>query len=85
MKRYRAKPIEIEALLWQGDLSDVPQEWTDYIVTYDTDTGVLFTRTLQGPAAAEPGEHYLIPNLDEYEVYPVVASVFHRRYEAVPE
>jgi hypothetical protein len=83
MKRYRAKPIEIEALLWQGDMADLPQEWLTHVVTYEVDTGVLFTKTLQGPAAAEPGQHYLIANLDENEVYPVVVSVFERRYEAL--
>lgn len=91
MKRYRARPIEIEALLWVGEYADVPQEWIDrkLIVRYDAATGALFTRTLQGPSRADVGAHYLIPNLqpqpdpNKDEVYPVSRAVFVRRYEEI--
>ena len=85
MKRYRARPIEIEALLWQGNLDDLPQEWIDQglVISFEVDTHALFTKTLQGPSRAEVGRHYLVPNLDEDEVYPVAVSVFERRYEEI--
>jgi hypothetical protein len=85
MKRYRARPIEIEALLWQGDLEDLPQEWLDreLVISFEVDTNALFTKTLQGPGRAEVGRHYLIPNLDEGEVYPVRRDIFERRYEEI--
>lgn len=85
--RYKARPAEVEAIEWRGDLNDLPQEWRDAeFFDVDDDTGRLIVPTIQGPSTAEIGWFVAHspagPGLPE-EFYPIESTRFHQRWEAI--
>lgn len=83
--RYRAKPLEIDAVLWTGDWDALPVEWQINPRVTRSENGEVILRTVQGPAIATAGEFYLVDNPDFRETYPVPVAIFERRYEVVDE
>jgi hypothetical protein len=81
--RYRSKPVEIDAVPWYGALAGLPGEW---IATgkfeHRPGTGEVVISTLEGPARAEAGEHYIVRGTVG-EFYPVRRDIFEAKYEAV--
>lgn len=80
--RYRAKPLEVEAMLWPGDFAYIPHEWVESDRLRLEPGGTLLIETLEGPARAKAGEHYLVRGTVG-EFYPVRRDIFEAKYEAV--
>ena len=93
MPRFRKKPVEVEAVLWDGtNIEDVlalvefdklPND-VPYVkpgVVHVVPTGELEIPTLEGTMTASAGD-WIIRGV-EGEVYPVKPSIFDATYEAV--
>lgn len=84
--RYRKKPVEIEAVFFNGEMEDMPlwlQENKDFqIIT--TKSGVpthATIETLEGKMTAQLGD-YIISGV-EGEIYPCKPNIFEMTYEKV--
>lgn len=79
IKRYRKKPVVIEA--WQNldDNGPVP-EWADF---GRESGGVILIETLEGVMKAEMGD-YIVKGVKN-EVYPVKPEIFEQTYEEVTD
>jgi hypothetical protein len=93
MKRYRKKPVEINAMLWQGDLQRAALIITwiesnggqaDYYAV-DGEDGkrerFIAIETLEGVMKASPGD-YIIQGV-QGEFYPCKPDIFTQTYEEV--
>lgn len=81
MRKYRSKPVEIEAVQWDGKNLDelrafVPEEWRDNRIHQP-----LGIKTLEGIMTVSVGD-WIIKGT-EGEFYPCKDSVFQRKYEDV--
>lgn len=76
IKKYRAKPVEIEAVEWTGDNLE---EVTHFVGSNYYFNGVLFIESLEGDMQASIGD-YIIKGL-RGEFYPCKPDVFHKKYE----
>lgn len=80
MKKYRKKPVVIEAVQWTGendeemDLFGVPYCEIDEL-------GYMTIETLEGYLAAEAGDYIIKGVKGEY--YPCKPDIFEETYEAV--
>lgn len=79
--RYRARPLEIDAALWTGDLSSIPGKWLNE-AELERDHTDLIVPTLEGPTRAKAGQHYVVRGTAG-EFYPVRRDIFESKYEAV--
>lgn len=80
--RYRSKPVEIDAVLWTGDIAAIPNEWLGDSTLMPGDNNALVIRTLEGPAQAVPNAHYVVRGTAG-EFYPVRRDIFEHKYTAV--
>lgn len=87
MKRYRKKPVEVEAVQFKDD-ADVLCELSAFIdnqdlrVDYaDPENPVLKIETLEGVMKASVGD-YIIKGVNG-EFYPCKPDIFHKTYEEV--
>lgn len=78
--RYRAKPVEIEAYEWAGDLAVFPAEWRQLNKLILEVDGSLTVLTNRGPTTAWPGDFVIRGRSGE--LYPIDAPTFHDKYEA---
>lgn len=82
MQTYKTKPVEIQAVEWNGD-NDVflfLQKWSNGIIYRET-RNVLRINTLEGVMEGMIGD-YIIKGL-RGEFYPCKPDVFEQKYEAV--
>ena len=82
MAKYRKKPVEIEAVLWDGDKVSETTPWICEALRNDTimrygDKVVI--RTLEGQLFANPGD-YIIKGV-KGELYPCKPDIFNETYE----
>jgi hypothetical protein len=89
MRKYRKKPVEIEAIQFNG-LDDylIICEWVDGSEgtlssdeTLEFKTPLMLVNTLEGIMAANPGD-YIIKGVSG-EFYPCKPDIFHKTYEKV--
>jgi hypothetical protein len=78
--RYIAKPVEVEAVEWTGELSAFPSSWRALDMLTLTD-GVLIVRTNRGPTPARIGDWVIRGRTGEF--YPIDPATFADKYEAV--
>ena len=89
MKKYRKKPVVIEAVQWTGENSKEIGTFTGskgYIVrsSYkECDNTVLLINTLEGDMRASIGD-YIIKGI-QGEFYPCKEDIFKETYEEVGE
>lgn len=79
MKKYRKKPVTIEAIQWTGKNEEEIRHFVKqdmYFISND-----LYICTLEGDMAASPGS-YIIKGVDG-EFYPCKSEIFERTYEEV--
>lgn len=84
MKRYRKKPIEVEALQWNGDNGDAIERWCPHasvIWSGASQRLVIIVSTLEGDMKANIGD-YIVKGV-EGEFYPCRGDIFEKTYEAV--
>lgn len=78
--RYRARPAEIDAVEWTGDLNDLPAEWREQeALDIEDETGDLIVPTKQGPSHARVGD-YVARCIDDGEMYPIARARFEQRW-----
>lgn len=78
-KRYVSRPVEIDAVLWTGNLNDLPGPWRAAV---ELDPyGGLIVHTLEGPARARRGSYIVRGTAGEF--YPVRADIFATKYQPV--
>lgn len=82
MKKYRKKPVVIEALLWTGENKDAIKNFVKQDM-YFSARGDLYICTLEGEMRAPPGD-YIIKGVNG-EFYPCDPEVFEKTYELVKE
>lgn len=80
-KRYRKKPVEIEAEIWTGDNFEEVFEFTGRKDNVKIGFYGLQIMTLEGPLYAEIGD-YIIQGV-EGEFYPCKPQIFKKTYEEV--
>ena len=81
-KRYRKKPVEIEALLWTGDnVVEVVDFCSSCYHYYRGDVPVLMIETLEGPMRATVGD-YIIKGIKN-EFYACKPNIFDLTYDQV--
>lgn len=83
MKRYRKKPVVIEAFLFDGTRDSIPRIESTGESYFDPDAGVLVIHTLEGVMHASPGD-YVIQGVAG-ELYSCKADIFHATYDPVEE
>ena len=91
MAKYRKKPVVIEAIRWNGKLTD-PTEWPDWFrdqigSKIHGDANTMYPRqtlvivTLEGDMRANPGD-WIIRGT-KGEIYPCKPDIFAEIYEPV--
>jgi hypothetical protein len=88
IKKYRKKPVEIEAILWDGKMETVDEieEWSDGGTFVFTDRGshiVLMIVTPEGDMRATVGDFIIKGSAGE--MYPCKPDVFETVYGATEE
>lgn len=93
VKKYRTKPVTIEAVIFTGRYEDVISliKWSDGKIHFNQEdllSGVglvrhLYINTLEGTMVASVND-YIVRGL-EGEFYPVKPSIFNKKYEEVME
>lgn len=86
MAKYTKRPVEIEAVEWQGDFivngENIAPDWMkdalDKGTAFFVDQGELVIATLEGEMKAKVGD-YIVKGV-EGELYPVDASIFRKTY-----
>ncbi len=85
MARFRKKPVEIDAVRWDGheDTFDIILKWAapDESRTFAMSDGYLYIATLEGEMRADPGD-WVIRGV-EGEVYPCKPNIFVQTYDLV--
>lgn len=79
--RVRKRPVTVEAMPYTGDNAADIVRWAGNDA-YETLSGELVIRTLEGDHIATPGD-YVIRGV-EGEHYPVKPSIFEATYEVIP-
>lgn len=83
MKRYRKKPVTIEAVKWAGDNISEICKFTGRDVAHLLVEGQLYIQTLEGVHHASVGD-YIIKGV-RGEFYPCKPDIFHETYREVYE
>jgi len=80
VRRYVARPREIDAIQWNGNFTDLPAEWrsTDLLKMRGKD---LICTTLRHVTKVRIGD-YIVRGTNA-EFYPVDAATFEFKYEEV--
>lgn len=87
MAKFKKKPVEIEACVWEGDFFvngvDTSPEWIKSALAdgalYFKGQGELIIRTLEGDHHASIGD-YIIKGV-QGELYPCKPDIFEQTYE----
>lgn len=95
MAKYRKKPVEIEAILWDGYnrneidnfIIGTPYYFTQFAIDNGTSAlntiNVVIIKTLEGEMMAFPND-YIIRGVNG-EYYPCKPDIFEKTYEKVEE
>lgn len=83
VRRYRNKPVAIEAFQYVGDNYDALRTWTDDRVQLNTGTAETYVDTLEGPMIFNPGDYIIRGIRGEY--YPCKPHIFAETYERVTD
>lgn len=78
VKKYRKKPVVVEAVQWTGDNTSEIMKWVGG-KAYFRDT--LYIKTLEGDYRASVGD-YIIKGV-KGEFYPCKPDIFERTYELI--
>lgn len=78
--KYRKKPVEIEAIKWEGALADLI-EFAGAAVYLNIAEATVFIRTLEGDMKITIGD-YIIKGV-QGEFYPCKPDIFLETYEEV--
>lgn len=91
MKKYRKKPVIIEAIQWDGKNFDaIMQFMNEYhghklnyenAEEYSLKTGIISIKTLEGTMQALPGD-WIIKGI-KGEFYPYKPDIFEQTYELI--
>src|SRR5690242_15622573 len=95
MGRYRKKPVEVEAMQWDGSRQSIDaicrwanddrpldeDPWVTYVFTGADDVRDVLISTLEGAMAVRPGD-YVIRGV-KGEFYPCKPDIFEATYEPV--
>lgn len=76
--KYRKRPVEIEALQWNGDNLEEIKEFTKDYATFCGLTGDLIIETLEGSMIAKVSD-YIIKGVNG-EFYPCDSEIFRKTY-----
>lgn len=85
--RYRKKPVEVDAIVWNGSNVDEIKEFckgAERFETVDTNGNIihfLYINTLEGKMYASVGD-YIIKGVNG-ELYPCKPDIFEKTYDAV--
>ena len=82
-KRYRKRPVVIEAVRWTGDNLDELFKLEDFKLNYTYVNGVLGVYSLEGIMWASVGD-YIIKGI-KGEFYPCKPDIFKETYEEVAD
>lgn len=82
-KRYRKKPVVIEAVQWTGDNIDELFKLEDFKLNYTLINGILGVYSLEGVMWASVGD-YIIKGV-RGEFYPCKPDIFKETYEEVTD
>jgi hypothetical protein len=77
-QRFRKRPVEVEAMRYDGSNFEALAEWSAGAVDYRHITGVC-VRTLEGPIWARPGDWIIRGVAGEF--YPCKPDIFAATYE----
>ena len=82
MRKYRKRPVVIEAVQWDGDLDTVGRilKWLGASGSYSPTLNRFEINTLEGTMVANLGS-YIIKGV-EGEFYPCRADIFEQTYES---
>lgn len=93
MMKYRKKPVEVEAIQWIGNASEIKKfcgdkcSYSIYDSAWQVGKGVpheeLIIHTLEGDMKASRND-YIIKGING-EVYPCKPDIFEKTYEKVDE
>lgn len=78
-KKYRKKPVVIEAVQWTGNNDDDIMEFVPTGRFGDDDDGGVYIMTLEGEMRASVGD-YIIKGV-QGEFYPCKPDIFEQTYE----
>ncbi|HEM5596848.1 TPA: hypothetical protein U1680_002039 [Streptococcus suis] len=80
--RYRKKPVEVEAVQWNGrNFEEVYNLCDRSQLYYDEATNTLYILNLEGAMRADEG-CYIIKGI-QGEIYPCKEDIFNDTYEAI--
>ena len=80
VKKYRKKPVVVEAIQWTGDNTAEIMRWVGDNAYF---RGTLYIKTLEGNYRASVGD-YIIKGI-KGEFYPCKPVIFEKTYEPVEE
>ena len=83
IKKYRKKPVEIEAVQWTGDNLAELREMEEFNAVHTCFGGELRIKTLEGTMFASVGD-YIIKGV-QGEFYPCKPDIFEQTYEEVKD
>lgn len=87
--RYRKKPVEVEAIVWDGTNVDEIKEFCGNVTHFDTQPNgtnndthyFLYINTLEGKMYAPIGD-YIIKGVNG-EFYPCKPDIFEKSYDVI--
>ena len=81
-KKYRKKPVEIEAVRWTGsNISEVKRFMNNAVMAFNEQNLKISIKTLEGVITASPYD-YIIKGV-KGEFYPCKPDIFEEIYEEV--
>ena len=81
-KKYRKKPVEIEAVKWTGsNFAEIRRFMGDSTIAFNEQTLKISIKTLEGVITASPCD-YIIKGVHG-EFYPCKPDIFEKTYELV--
>lgn len=83
VKKYRKKPVTIEAYKWDGEVTEELQNFMKGTSYFTTETKAMIIKTLEGNMEASLGD-FLIKGVHG-EMYPCKPDIFAETYEEVEE
>lgn len=83
IKKYRKKPVVIEAVQWTGDnFDEINEDFSTFHVYISPDNEEnLIIKTLEGNMKCRKGDYIICGVNGEY--YPCKPDIFHKTYEEV--
>ncbi len=82
-KKYRKKPVIIEAVQWNGNNVDEVMSFIKNVAAYNVEFGTLDISTLEGTMTASMGD-WIIKGV-KGEFYPCKPDIFETTYEKVKD